>query len=109
MSARDEMGGTPRQEPISTVSRRDFLKSGGALILTFTLAPSIAQQQGQPPLPGSLNTNRVLDSWLRIGADGRVTILTGKIELGQGIGTALAQIAADELDVDIKRIELVYG
>src|SRR5262249_22118498 len=47
--------------------------------------------------------------WLSIDADGTVTIYSGKIELGQGIGTALAQIAADELDVDIRRIRLVHG
>src|SRR5204863_7350975 len=60
-------------------------------------------------LPGSLNTNRMLNAWLRIDPDGAVTIFTGKIELGQGIGTALAQIAADELDVDLKRGKLVHG
>src|SRR5262249_7390763 len=46
---------------------------------------------------------------LRIDPDGTVTLFSGKIELGQGIGTALAQIAADELDVDMKRIRLVHG
>ena len=51
----------------------------------------------------------MLNAWLRIDADGTVTIFTGKIELGQGIGTALAQIAADELDVDLKRIRMVHG
>jgi len=51
----------------------------------------------------------MLDGWLRIEPNGTVTIFTGKIELGQGIGTALAQIAADELDVDLKRIAMVHG
>src|SRR5262249_44215096 len=55
------------------------------------------------------NTNRMLDAWLRIDPNGIVTILTGKIELGQGIGTALSQIAADELDVDLTRIQIVSG
>jgi CO/xanthine dehydrogenase Mo-binding subunit len=91
-------------------ARRGFLKSGAALVLTFSVAPELALSQAKPPqLPGSLNTNRMLDGWIRIGADGRVTIFTGKIELGQGIGTALAQIAADELDVDLNRIEVVHG
>ncbi|PYO21665.1 MAG: aldehyde dehydrogenase [Candidatus Rokuibacteriota bacterium] len=62
-----------------------------------------------PPLPGSLNGNRRLEAWLRIDPNGTVTIFTGKIELGQGIGTALSQIAADELDVDLERIAVVYG
>src|SRR5206468_2909254 len=48
-------------------------------------------------------------AWLRIDPNGTVTIFTGKIELGQGIGTALSQVAADELDVDLKRIEMIHG
>jgi CO/xanthine dehydrogenase Mo-binding subunit len=51
----------------------------------------------------------MLNSWLRIDPDGSVTIFTGKIELGQGIGTAITQIAADELDVDLKRINIIHG
>jgi len=86
-------------------SRRDFLKSSGALVIVFSL-----DAYAQPArLPGSLNGNRMLNAWLRIDADGSVTIFSGKIELGQGIGTALAQIAADELDVDLKRVRLVHG
>ncbi|HMH17921.1 MAG TPA: molybdopterin cofactor-binding domain-containing protein, partial [Burkholderiales bacterium] len=92
------------------LSRRDFLKTGGALVISFSLVPELALGQAKPAaLPGSLNTNRMLNAWLRIDADGTVTIFTGKIELGQGIGTALSQIAADELDVDLKRIAMVHG
>jgi len=87
-------------------SRRDFLKTGGALVLLFSMDGVFAQAPG---LPGSMNTNRMLNAWLRIDPEGTVTIFTGKIELGQGIGTALSQIAADELDVDLKRIRIVYG
>jgi nicotinate dehydrogenase subunit B len=85
-------------------SRRAFLQSTGGLVIAFAL-PAAAQSS----LPGSLSNNRMLNAWLRIDPDGSVTIFTGKIELGQGIGTALAQIAADELDVDMKRIKLVHG
>src|SRR3954466_1941653 len=88
-------------------SRRDFLKTGGALVILFSFNKSYGQAAAR--LPGSLNGNRLLNAWLRIDPDGTVTIFSGKIELGQGIGTALAQIAADELDVDIKRIQMVYG
>jgi CO/xanthine dehydrogenase Mo-binding subunit len=94
----------------AALSRRGFLQAGGALLIGFSLAPSLARGQGRPAaLPGSLNANRMLDAWLRIAPNGTVTILTGKIELGQGIGTALAQIAADELDVDLARIDVVSG
>src|SRR6266571_125482 len=92
------------------LSRRDFLKTGSALVVSFSLFPELALGQAKPaPLPGSLSNNRMLDAWLRIDANGTVTVFTGKIELGQGIGTALAQIAADELDVDLKRIKIVHG
>ncbi|MFC1996030.1 molybdopterin cofactor-binding domain-containing protein, partial [Chloroflexota bacterium] len=57
-------------------------------------------------LPSSLLKNPELDSWIRINKDGTVTVLTGKVELGQGIKTALAQIAAEELDVSLKRIRV---
>ena len=57
-------------------------------------------------LPGSLRRNPELDSWIRIRADGRVSVVTGKVEIGQGIVTALARIAAEELDVSIDRIEV---
>ena len=49
----------------------------------------------------------MLDGWLRINGDGSVTVFTGKVELGQGILTALAQIAAEELDVAYERVEMV--
>jgi CO/xanthine dehydrogenase Mo-binding subunit len=57
-------------------------------------------------LPGNLNANRRLDRWLNIGRDGIVTVSPGKVELGQGILTALAQIVAEELDVAITRIRI---
>lgn len=60
----------------------------------------------KPKLPGSLHVNRRLDAWLRFHAEGAVTITPGKVELGQGILTALAQIAADELDVALSRVRV---
>src|SRR5439155_9523826 len=56
---------------------------------------------------GSLEKSPFLDSWIRIDADGSVTVFTGKAELGQGIRTALLQIAADELDIAFSGIKLV--
>ncbi|MGL3108178.1 molybdopterin cofactor-binding domain-containing protein [Bradyrhizobium sp. BR 1432] len=60
-----------------------------------------------PKLPVSLAANPRLSSWVRFTGEGRVAISPGKVEIGQGIVTALAQIAADELDVDIGRIEMI--
>ena len=60
-----------------------------------------------PQLPVSLASNPKLSSWVRFTDDGRVAISPGKVEIGQGIVTALAQIAADELDVETARIEMI--
>ena len=60
-----------------------------------------------PKLPVSLAANPVLSSWLRFSREGQVMVSPGKVEIGQGIVTALAQIAADELDVDIGRVQMV--
>ncbi|OKO92406.1 oxidoreductase [Bradyrhizobium sp. NAS80.1] len=60
-----------------------------------------------PKLPVSLAANPKLSSWVRITDEGHVAISPGKVEIGQGIVTALAQIAADELDVEIIRIEMI--
>ena len=58
-------------------------------------------------LPGSLETNRQLDQWLTINADGTVIVRPGKVEIGQGILTAVVQIVAEELDIAVERIRLV--
>jgi len=60
-----------------------------------------------PTLPVSLAANPVLSSWIRFAPEGQVLVSPGKVEIGQGIVTALAQIAADELDVDIGRVQMV--
>jgi len=60
-----------------------------------------------PKLPVSLAANPKLSSWVRFSSDGHVAVSPGKVEIGQGIVTALAQIAADELDVDIARVQMV--
>ena len=89
-------------------ARRLLLKAGGALTLAFTLPRlSLAEDGGGPDLPGSLKKEPMLDGWIRIGADGSITVLTGKAELGQGIKTAIIQLAAEELVVAPARIQLV--
>ncbi len=98
-------------EPVAPVSRRSFLAASGALIVCFSLQPamrlSAQQAPSTPKLPGSLGNTPLLDAWIRIDADGGVTVFTGKAELGQGIKTALTQIAAEQLGVDPTRINVV--
>jgi CO/xanthine dehydrogenase Mo-binding subunit len=57
-------------------------------------------------LPGNLAAERRLDHWIKVGADGWITLFPGKVELGQGLLTALSQIAADELDVPLDHVKL---
>ena len=88
-------------------NRRQFAAGLGAVVVAFSLDPKLAR--GQEQLPGGLQNNRRLDAWIRINADGGATVFTGKVELGQGILTALAQIAAEELDLPLSRIEMISG
>ena len=103
-------------EPVlRDVTRRDFLAKSGALVVSFTLFPRLGGAQAPKPgdkavkLPGSLQNTPMLDSWIRIAEDGSITVFTGKAELGQGIKTALLQVAAEELVVEPRAITLVMA
>lgn len=92
---------------MNIISRRAVLRGTGALVLSFSLAPTAWSQGAGSKLPGSLGKNPSLDAWIRIEADGKVTAFTGKAELGQGIRTALAQVVAEELEVPFEQVSLV--
>ena len=83
--------------------RRRFLAAGGALTLSFAMPAWSAPGE----LPKSLEKTPWLDAWIRIDADERITVFTGKAELGQGIKTALLQVVADELRIAPGRLTLV--
>jgi len=91
------------------LSRRDFLKRLGGGVIVLWLAPTglvsslEAQERRQMEYPADFN------AYLRIGEDGRVSCFTGKIEMGQGIVTSLAQELAEELDVPLEVIDMVMG
>jgi nicotinate dehydrogenase subunit B len=108
-------------------SRRAFLGGSGALIVGFSLmgtAATVFAQADAPTQPndtpqgpervagGTANSPidpKQVDSWLSIGQDNTVTIFSGRVELGTGTRTALAQIAADELYVPFESITMVQG
>jgi len=95
-----------------SLDRRGFLKGAGYVALSFAIpAEALAQAPAgdKPRLPGSMETVRNISAWIRINEDKTVTLLVGKVELGQGILTAVAQICADELDVDIARVKIISG
>jgi len=90
------------------ISRRSFIKiTGGGILLYFTIRnlPLFAQEDRrlQHEMPSDFN------AYLKIGTDGRVTCFTGKIEMGQGVVTSLAQMLADELDVSLENVDMVMG
>src|SRR5215469_2086801 len=89
-------------------SRRQFLKTSGALIVTFTLAARGAQAQVPPWLQRSAAPDEV-GSYIVIDANGMVTLYTGKVELGTGVITALTQILAEELSVPFASVTTVQG
>ena len=93
-----------------TMTRRQLIKSGGALVVTCGLPNCLVAQSGggpsssKPPLMPDQ-----LDSYVRIGADGKVTAFFGKMDMGQGVDTAIAQIVADELDVPFERVGVLMS
>ncbi len=102
--------------PLLLISRRSLIKGTGALVVSFSLPvrAGLAQQAAETPtgaatpkLPGSLAVDPYLDSWIRLERNEAVTVFTGKAELGQGIKTALLQVAAEELGLPIERLTIV--
>src|SRR5580698_11189798 len=87
--------------------RRDFLKSSGALIVSFSMTGRLGIAQFGGPVTASPPLNQ-LDSWIAIAADGSVTAFSGKEELGQGISVAQMQLVAEELSVPFDRVKLIY-
>jgi nicotinate dehydrogenase subunit B len=86
-----------------TIDRRSFCKLvGGGVVVLITAKPSelFAQRRGYP---------EDLNAYLRIDENGRVTLFSGKIEMGQGVHTSLAQMAAEELGVPLESIDMVMG
>jgi len=84
-----------------TLRRRSFLVGGGALTVAFTLSlPGVSQ---------AANRFERVDAWIRIDSRGDVTVFCGKAELGTGVSTALAQMAAEELDVRFERVQMVLA
>src|SRR5258706_9064031 len=83
-----------------SISRRDILKSTGILVVSFSFFGRVsnALAQGDGLSVDGMDPT-VLDSWMAIAKDGTVTVFTGKVELGTGVVTALAQVVAEELDV----------
>jgi CO/xanthine dehydrogenase Mo-binding subunit len=94
--------------PLSRESRRDFLKTGGVLVVSFAVGGSGTVRAASATPPKTVATDQV-DGFLAIDARGNVTVFSGKVDLGTGIRTAMAQIAAEELSVPLHRVSVVQG
>src|SRR5262245_57663308 len=97
------------------ISRREFVSKGrDALVVSFSLhsgiLPAVVWSQTAPAIPSAKPVvPEELDSWLSIGRDGKVTVFTGRVDMGTGIETAFGQLISDELDVPFESIKVVMG
>jgi len=97
------------------VSRRQFLEGSGSLVITFSLgslasraALAARKAASAPPAAKTVALDEV-DGFIAIGTDGKVTVYSGKVDLGTGVRTAMAQIAAEELSVPLAKVEVIQG
>jgi isoquinoline 1-oxidoreductase len=89
------------------MNRREFLKRigvlGGGVVVYFSYGIPLAKAQS------TRSESPAFNAFLRIGSDGRIACYTGKIEMGQGVITSLAQMAADELNAPFDAIDMIMG
>jgi len=93
-----------------TLTRREFLQTAGALVVQASGVLAIGDAAAQAAAPAIVGPHpSALDTWVRIAADGMVTVNSGKMDCGQGLDLAYAQIVADELDVALDRVQVTLG
>jgi len=97
-----------------SMNRRTFFGAlGSGIAIAFTISNSLGAMLTEGPAAGSARAiepdGNQLGAWIHIGENGKVTIYTGKAEVGQNIRTSLAQIVAEELNVPFDMIEMVMG
>ena len=95
------------QRPASK-SRRDFLKTGGALVVTFSVGGPVANAAAPGTVAKTVALDKV-DGFLAVDAKGMVTVYSGKVDLGTGVRTAITQIAAEELCVPMAKVNVIQG
>lgn len=109
---------------MSAILRREFLKQGAAALVvgvgigahgeSWRLLAGVEGTDGTDGADSARPAARPvpwdqLDSWLAIGADGKVTVYTGRVDMGTGVRTSFAQVIADQLDVAFQSVEIVMG
>jgi CO/xanthine dehydrogenase Mo-binding subunit len=100
---------------IPLTTRRKFIKDLGYISVGFTLLGACsgvedpimaARLDYDGKLPGSMGRAKTVNAWLELLEDGTIRVLSGKVELGQGIRTAIQQVAAEELDMDLEKVQV---
>ena len=96
--------------PQRIVDRRDFLKAGAALSGGLVIAIALPGCSKQPGAAATLALKTIVaNAWLRIGTDDRITFLCDRSEMGQGVYTALPMLLAEELGVELSKIQVQFA
>src|SRR5579862_38740 len=94
---------------IKSISRRQFIKGSGTLVVSFSLLRPLSNALAQSGTAANEPQATSLDSWLAVNADESITVFTSKVDLGTGVITSLSQIVAEELDTPFDRIRMETG
>ena len=93
------------------LDRREFFRflGAGLLVVSILKSAGVAQESGGASRRRGDSLPKEIDAWLHLGENGKITVYTGKVEMGQNIRTSLSQAVAEELPVPIEKIEMVMG
>ena len=92
---------------MNAINRRSFLATSGSLVVAFSLTPAMAFADGAAV--GKTVAADQVDGYIAVDNNGRVTLYSGKVDLGTGVRTAMTQIVAEELDVPLDRVTVIEG
>src|SRR5688572_190011 len=98
-------------ETINKVSRRDFIKYSGMTGAAFTLGLYVPTEGKALQIikPETASSSVELNAWISIAPSGKVTIMNHRAEMGQGAYQSVPQMIAEELEVDLNKIDIVFG
>jgi CO/xanthine dehydrogenase Mo-binding subunit len=93
---------------MNNISRRDLLRTSGAVVVSFALGRRVLAQNPNGDIGKPLDTHEV-DSFLAVHSDGSVTLYTSHVDVGVGLRIAMRQMVAEELGIPVERIAMVEG
>src|SRR6478672_12076796 len=93
----------------NAIDRRSFLKASGMLVVAFSFEGAFHSTPARAAAVAKPVSLTDVESFIAIGRDGKVTVYCGHVDLGTGVQTAIAQIAAEELDVPFSRVTVIQG